>query len=165
MLMLSQPVEDSLSLLQTLSADHPWLALGVKELSGIPLSTWQGEHTRLFVSGYPKTVAPPFESVYRHQAMFGPVVEELIALYRHAGLSAEQMPADYLGVELECALYLTTSQQADASRLLHQLWADHLLRWLPAFAADLQHSRLALYRLWGEQLNQLCMTGNERAYA
>jgi TorA maturation chaperone TorD len=166
LLLLSQPVEDSLSLLQTLSQEHSWLFEGVKELASTPLPQWQGEYTRLFISGYPKTAAPPFESAYRHQGMFGPVVGDLIALYRRAGLSAERMPADYLGVELECALYLAVSKQAESYQLLQQLWCDHLLHWLPAFANDLlQQSRLMLYRQWGEQLNQLCMTGSTRAHA
>ena len=96
-LMLCMPESESLSLLESLASEHRWMQAGLHELSLTPLEEWQGEYTRLFVNGFPKTAAPPFESVYRHQTMFGPVVDELHALYREAGLATGEMPADYLG--------------------------------------------------------------------
>lgn len=155
-LMLCMPDEESLPLLETLASEQPWMQAGLHELAETPLSHWQGEYTRLFVSGFPTTPAPPYESAYRHQSMFGPVVDELIELYRNAGLSVGQMPADYLGTQLEFAAYLVESADPRAGQWLTQLWREHLQCWLPKFVADLcQHSRLLIYRLWGGQLTLL----------
>lgn len=161
------PDVDSLELLTELSTQHPWLKTAVDELARIPLPQWQGEYTRLFVSGFPNTLAPPYESVHRHRSMFGPVVDALSALYQSAGLAAEQMPADYLGVELECAAFLSDSRSPEAAILRQRLWREHLGKWLPAFAADLRnHSRLQIYRSWGDRLSLLCATTEkETAYA
>jgi TorA maturation chaperone TorD len=152
-LILCMPDHESLSLLQSLSQEQSWMRAGLHELSLLPLQQWQGEYTRLFVSGFPKTAAPPFESVYRHQAMHGPVVEQLHDLYRDAGLSIGEMPADYLGTQLEFAAHLAASDHPRAADWQARLWQNHLLKWLPRFIADLsQNSQLLIYRLWGAQL-------------
>jgi len=155
-LMLCLPEEESLPLLQGLAVDHPWMQAGLHELVQTPLQHWQGEYTRLFVNGFPSTAAPPYESVYRHRTMGGPVVDELSELYHAAGLDAGGMPADYLGTQLEFAAYLADSADPRAMGWQGRLWREHLLHWLPRFVADLcQHSRLLLYRLWGGQLSLL----------
>lgn len=166
-LMLCMPDNESLPLLEELADDHPWMQAGLHELAETPLGEWQGEYTRLFINGFPNTPAPPYESAYRHQVMFGPVVDELIELYRDAGLEVGQMSADYLGTQLEFAAYLSESDDPRARRWLQQLWRDHLQQWLPRFVADLcQHSRLLIYRLWGGQLTLLATSMNgELAHA
>jgi TorA maturation chaperone TorD len=166
-LMLCMPDRESLSLLQTLSEEQRWLQTGLHELCLTPLAQWQGEYTRLFVNGFPKTAAPPFESVYRHQTMYGPVVDQLHSLYRDAGLTVDDMPADYLGTQLEFAAYLAASDDPRACHWQTRLWRDHLQQWLPRFIADLcQHSQLLIYRLWGGQLSLLTNHMQEQiAYA
>ncbi len=166
-LMLCMPESESLSLLESLASEHRWMQAGLHELSLTPLEEWQGEYTRLFVNGFPKTAAPPFESVYRHQTMFGPVVDELHALYREAGLATGEMPADYLGTQLEFAAHLAASEDPRAYQWQARLWQDHLHHWLPKFVTDLcQNSRLLIYRLWGGQLTLLTRHMQERfAYA
>ncbi len=166
-LMLCMPETESLSLLESLAPEHRWMQAGLHELSLTPLDEWQGEYTRLFVNGFPKTAAPPFESVYRHQSMFGPVVDELHALYREAGLAIGEMPADYLGTQLEFAAHLAASSDPRAPEWLARLWRDHLHRWLPKFITDLcQNSHLLIYRLWGGQLTLLSRHMEEQfAYA
>ncbi len=166
-LMLCMPDTESLSLLQTLSAEQSWMQAGLEELRQTPLDQWQGEYTRLFVNGFPKTAAPPYESVYRHATMFGPVVDKLHDLYREAGLTIGEMPADYLGTQLEFAAHLAASEDPRAEHLQTRLWQEHLRHWLPRFTADLcQHSKLLIYRLWGGQLTLLNTQMQERmAYA
>ena len=152
-LMLCMPDTESLQLLQQLSAEHSWMQAGLDELVETPLEQWQGEYTRLFINGFPKTAAPPYESVYRHQVMFGPLLDELNALYQEAGLTIGDMPADYLGTQLEFAAHLADSKDPRSSEWQTRLWRDHLQLWLPRFVSDLcQHSRLLIYRLWGGQL-------------
>ncbi|MEJ2694049.1 MAG: molecular chaperone TorD family protein [Candidatus Thiodiazotropha sp.] len=144
-LMLRMPDENSLSLLQSLSTEQSWMRVGLDELAQTPLGHWQGEYIRLFINGLPNTAAPPYESVYRQATISGPVVDELHALYADAGLTIGEMPADYLGTQLEFAAHLAASDHH-----------EHLQHWLPKFTADLcQQSRLLIYRLWGGQLTLL----------
>ncbi|MEJ2455354.1 MAG: molecular chaperone TorD family protein [Candidatus Thiodiazotropha sp.] len=155
-LMLCMPELESLPLLQELADEHPWMQAGLHELNLTPLEEWQGEYTRLFVNGFPKTPAPPYESVYRHQSMQGPVVDTLHDLYQDAGLTIGEMPADYLGTQLEFAAHLAASDDPRAPHWQTRLWRDHLQHWLPHFIADVcQHSQLLIYRLWGGQLTLL----------
>ena len=165
--LLAFPEPDAREALRDLLPLAPWLAESLAELDRLPLDQWQGEHTRLFTSGYPKTPCPPFESVYRQGRMGGTVVAELEELYRRAGLEARGAPADYLGTLLECLAILAAGDhpaqddlaQDDSARegLRRSLWNDHLSRWLPRFAQDLQvHGELRLYRDLGERLAGLC---------
>lgn len=166
-LMLCMPDRESLSLLRTLSEDHGWMQAGLHELCLTPLQQWQAEYTRLFVNGFPKTAAPPYESVYRNQTMCGPVVDQLHSLYRDAGLTVGEMPADYLGTQLEFSAHLAASDHPRARHWQRRLWQEHLQQWLPRFIGDLnQHSRLLIYRLWGGQLSLLTSHMQEQmAYA
>jgi len=149
--LLSQPEEDALDALRDMLLAAPWLASSITELERIPLEHWQAEHTRLFVNGWPKTPCPPFESAYRQGRMGGTAITDLEGLYRRAGLKASLAPADYLGTMLECAAWL--AQQEDGASLLQELEEDHLNRWVPRFAHDLQENAgLRLYRDLGIQI-------------
>lgn len=151
---MAVPDHDGLDLLRDLHPQVPWLGPAIAELEAIPLEAWQGEHTRLFVSGYPSTPCPPFESAYRQGQMGGATAADLTALYRRAGLEATGAPADFLGTLLECAGLL--EERGDPGHLLPELWGDHLLHWLPRFAQDLQdHSDFLLYRCLGAELARL----------
>jgi TorA maturation chaperone TorD len=154
-LLLGMPHQDALSTIEDLAQTYPWLQQAVDELRTIPLEHWQAEHTRLFLSGYPETVCPPFESAYRHGCMDGPVRAELEQLYRQVGLAPVEAPADYLGTLLECAAYLSEGNTPHAA-VLSVLWDEHLGGWLPDFSrALIKHGRLKLYRNLGKQLAAL----------
>jgi TorA maturation chaperone TorD len=152
--LLSQPEDDALDALRDLLPQAPWLAEVVAELEGIPLERWQAEHTSLLLNGWPRTPCPPFESAYRHGQMGGSSATDLGNLYRRAGLRATEAPPDYLGTLLECAAWL--AEQPDGAPLLRELEQEHLDRWVPRFARDLQaNARLVLYRALGERLAAL----------
>ncbi len=153
---LSFPGEDALEVLGEAAALEPWLVDNLPELAKVGLDEWRGEYTRLFISGYPKTLCPPFESAYRQGSMGGTAVEDLEQLYRRVGLQSADMPADFLGTMLECAAYLLERQEGGDEELWSELWDEHLARWLPGFAGDLaEHSRLGLYRGLGRELGEL----------
>jgi TorA maturation chaperone TorD len=155
--LLAYPEPDAREVLRDLLPLAPWLADPLAELDQLPLDHWQGEHTRLFFSGYPRTPCPPFESVYRQGRMGGTVVAELAGFYRRAGLEARGVPADYLGTLLECLAILATGNDPAREGLGRELWNEHLSRWLPRFSRDLQdHGELQLYRVLGERLARLC---------
>lgn len=151
--LLAMPADDALDALRDIRQGAPWLQTSLPELEQIPLDRWQAEHTRLFLSGYPKTPCPPFESAYRQGTMGGTSARDVEDLYRRAGLRSSEAPADYLGTMLECAAYLQEQGKHD---LLRELREDHLERWLPRFAGDLVNSaELGLYRELGVQLGLL----------
>ena len=153
--LLGMPEQDALSALVELAQTNPWLEQATEQLMTIPLAHWQAEHTRLFISGYPKTVCPPFESAYRHGRMDGPARMELDNLYRQVGLAPLEVPADYLGTLLEFAAYLSEQSPAHET-VMSTLWDEHLRIWLPRFRRDLiQHSRLTLYCALSEQLAEV----------
>lgn len=154
--LLASPGGDSLEVLRELAPANAWLGAPLAELEGLALDEWQAEHTRLFVSGHPKTACPPFESAFLSGAMFGTACEQLGDLYRRAGLEAEGAPPDYLGTMLECAAWLTEQPCAHDEELRDELWQQHLAAWVPRFAATLtEESRLGLYRALGTQLGAL----------
>lgn len=153
-LLLAHPGEESLDGLKELARTEAWLKEAVAELQKQPLDLWQAEHTRLFLNGYPQTVAPPFESAYRYSQFDGSAARELTQLYHRAGLDATEAPPDYLGTQLEFAAWLT--ENGDPDELLSLLWQDHLARWLPRFCTDLASgTRLQLYRLLAHELERL----------
>jgi len=151
--LLAMPADDACDALRDMLPVAPWLGPGLPELERMSLEHWQAEHTRLFVSGYPKTPCPPFESAYRHGTMGGTTAGDLRELYRRAGLEAKDAPADYLGTMLECAAYLKEQQMDD---LQAELLEQHLGRWVARFARDLtENAKLDLYRELGVQLGHL----------
>ncbi|PWB56481.1 MAG: molecular chaperone TorD [Nitrosomonadales bacterium] len=154
--LLASPAGDSLRVLQDLSDEHSWLKQPVDELEALPLEEWQAEHTRLFISGHPRTVCPPFESAFLGGTMFGASCGRLSDLYRRAGLEAEGAPPDYLGTMLECAAWLAEQPCGHSRELSRELWQDHLAAWVPRFSATLRmDGNLALYRELGKQMEGL----------
>ncbi len=153
--LLAAPEPDSLAILEELAPEHPWLAEAAAELRSVPIEEWQAEHGRLFICGYPRTPCLPFESAHRHGMMCGPATEELAMLYLDLGLQADELPPDYLGIELECAAHLAEAGgHPEAERAL---WQDHLLRWLPEYADVLaRESRLVLYGGLANELAAIC---------
>jgi TorA maturation chaperone TorD len=155
--LLSQPVADSIAALREEAEHAPWLLELLPELQQWPLDAWQGEHTRLFVNGFPKTIAPPFASAWRHGQWGGPRDGLLLDLYQQLGLQRIDTPPDYLGTLLQvtafCLQQMATSPEQNREQLqpvLTRLVGDELLPWLPAFATALQEgAELALYRSLG----------------
>jgi len=155
--LLASPGSGSLAVLRELAGEHAWLAEPVAELEQTRLDEWQSEHGRLFISGHPKTVCPPFESAFLGGAMFGDACDQLGDLYRRIGLQADEgVPPDYLGTLLECAAYLREQPCGHSSELLQELWREHVAPWVPRYGTVLQQeSRLLLYRQLGQQLADL----------
>jgi TorA maturation chaperone TorD len=147
-----------LDLLPSRFWSEPGLDLGtflreLTALSYLPLVRLQGEHTRLFINGYPHVACPPYESVYTEGELMGEAAQEVGALYGRWGVEVPADQVDHAGAELEFVAFLlslgTPEALADADRFL----AEHMLSWLPRFAADLVgESRLGFYRALGRLL-------------
>ncbi|MBF0425390.1 MAG: molecular chaperone TorD family protein [Magnetococcales bacterium] len=152
--LLGQPGPEALAAIEEMAVPHPWLRALAPGLQATSLAEWQAEHTRLFVSGVPKTIAPPFASYWRHGFLGGDCVREIAGLYARAGVVADPgVTPDYLGSLLELAAYLQSRPDAVAVGLLEVLWGEHLAPWVPRFAAALQvGSSMPLYRALAGQL-------------
>ncbi|MGF1615281.1 MAG: molecular chaperone TorD family protein [Gammaproteobacteria bacterium] len=154
--LLAMPTGESYQILEELAEQTSWLQESLPELINLPLDRWQGEHTRLFISGLPRTACPPFASAYREGLMGGSTIEQLITLYQRCGLESRDMPLDYLGALLELAAHLLERPEPLDPELWTALWNEHLATWAPRFARDLiEASHLTLYRRLGEELMRL----------
>lgn len=104
------------------------------------------DYTRLFVTGMPRVIAPPYESVYLNQGLLmGEVVSGVLSAYREAGLaiqdSYDDLP-DHLSAELEFMQFLSQAEkdaQGIGDAVTSELWrhrqihflSEHLGRWAP----------------------------------
>jgi TorA maturation chaperone TorD len=121
----------------------------------------QKEYTHLFITGYPKVVAPPYSSIYLDKArlVWGKSTAEVAKLYEAAGLGMSEnlhdIP-DHIAAELEFASYLIVERQrqlesdpANARKLLsieYRFLTEHLSKWAPAFFSRVAEcSRLPFY--------------------
>jgi TorA maturation chaperone TorD len=123
-----------------------WLAK-VAQQEGALLAL-EKEYTRLFITAYPKVVAPPYSSLYldSEKLIWGRSTAEVAKLYEAAGLGMNEnfhdVP-DHIAAELEFASYLIAEQLklgGQESLPAEQLCSieksfltEHLHRWAPAF--------------------------------
>ncbi|MBF0175254.1 MAG: molecular chaperone TorD family protein [Magnetococcales bacterium] len=154
--LLGQPEPGSLAAVEEMAIELPGLQAVCPELRGISLESWQAEHTRLFVNGFPTTPCPPFESFWRHGVLGGDCVQAIAGLYQRAGVAADpDISPDFLGSMLDLAAHLAAQRVAQAD-LRWELWEEHLAIWVPRFATRLKESAgLALYGFLGSRLLDL----------
>ena len=162
----SHPDKDLLELFDSARIEEflqSWRYLGLESLEDIDkaanwLAKWLSqeaalleldkEYTRLFITAYPKVVAPPYSSVYlgSEKLVWGRSTAEVARLYESAGLGISReyhdIP-DHIAAEFEFASYLIGEQlkpsehgSFSAERLSFiekKLLIEHLHRWAPAF--------------------------------
>lgn len=126
------------------------------------------DFTRLFV-GPARLPAPPYESAYRtaDRLLFQESTLEVRQAYLRYGLAAAHMgaePDDHIGLELgflyeTCRMAAEAVASGDVARAEavlrdQQAFLDaHLLKWVPAFAADVrQQAETGFYRGWASLL-------------
>ncbi|TNJ39307.1 molecular chaperone TorD family protein [Chlorobaculum thiosulfatiphilum] len=117
----------------------------------------QAEYTRLFLNGYPRTVCPPYESVYLEKRMHGDAAVAVAAAYAEWEMSVEPGLIDHLATELEFLAFLASAESldnaisADARKASERFTQQHMSRWTPQFTADLQAgAKLDAYRMLAE---------------
>lgn len=158
--LLAMPEAESLAVLEEIATTTQWLQPSVAELYQVPLEEWQAEHTRLFITGHPRTACPPFASAWQEGRMQGTALAELAGLYERTGfVPSVALPLDYLGTELEWLLGLLMVDDADSDERHEAVFSEglaHLQSWIPRFANALQQeSSLELYRVLGHKLEVL----------
>jgi len=153
--LFGMPCQESLDEINSLSKQFNWLNESSQELSQLSLEDWQAEHTRLFISGYPTTPCPPFESAYLNGTMEGAAKRTLDRFFEQLQLKATGASADYLGTLLEGLAFLMDTYGFEDQRT-QELQKEHLECWVTEFASDLQkHSEIILYKQLAQRLNNI----------
>ena len=112
----------------------------------------QGEYTRLFITGYPNTPCPPYESVFREGRMLGTCSRNIQTLYEEWDMTADTGILDHISTELEFLAFLASAATLDltreeASKTYELFIQHHLSQWLPDFAKELgKHAKIPAYR-------------------
>ncbi|WP_294348337.1 molecular chaperone TorD family protein [Prosthecochloris sp.] len=102
----------------------------------------QGEYTRLFITGYPSTPCPPYESVFREGTMLGSNSRKVDHLYREWGMTSDPDLLDHISTELEFLAFLASAATLDETRnnaneTYHSFFHDHVQQWIPDFSEKL----------------------------
>ncbi|MBI2894006.1 MAG: molecular chaperone TorD family protein [Deltaproteobacteria bacterium] len=121
------------------------------------------DYVALFV-GPRKKLAPPWESVYRSpgRLVMQEPEREVVRAFAEQRVGFEgmgQKPADHIALELQfVALLLERSAHKRAARAALRRFLDqHILQWVPAFAADVRkHAKTDLWRAAGQVLEAVC---------
>ncbi len=123
----------------------------VDQMQREPLEELQAKYTFLFVSGYPHTPCPPYESVYIEEHMVGSVSDVLLEIYASWGFSVDLTMADHVSTELEFLAFLRTAWSVEglhktALQGFQLFFRNHVRQWVPFFADCLKkHTHFDLY--------------------
>ena len=122
----------------------------------------QREYTRLFINAYPRTVVPPYSSVYldTERRVWGASTAQVVRMYEAAEVGVTEdfhdIP-DHIAAEMEFGCYLAqqsmgqgqSGQNApDLASIVIGFLRDHLLRWAPLFLP--QVSQLTISQFYRE---------------
>ncbi len=125
------------------------------------LNELQAEHTRLFISGFPNTSCPPYESFFLEGRLFGNANNIVQNIYSKWAIDVEPAMADHLATELEFlallkALTETSNDFSDAKETISSFFNQHILNWFPKFAETLKaNSQNKFYVLYADVLLEL----------
>lgn len=97
--------------------------------------------TKFFRSTAPP-IAPPYESAYKGEQLFGKATDAVLRVYRSHGMELggehKGEPPDYLGFELDFMRFLCESEgEAQDTKILEaekDFLEEHLLTWVERFA-------------------------------
>jgi len=108
------------------------------------------DYNELFL-GPDRLKAPPWQSVYlsKEKLLFSEQTGKIEEIYRSFGLASinsDKEPADHIALELGFMARLCSIAIQDTDRLKEVLagqqllLADHLIKWVPAWAADVKNN-------------------------
>lgn len=153
--LLAMPTRDSFELVSDLAGMWAWMQPLQRSLDALSLAEWQREYQRLFIHGKADAPCPPFESFYRDERVPGLAGCEVAKLYAHTGIRLQNIPADYLGSELNLLAELIHLAEEVDTDIIIEMW-ERLGNWVPKLARDLsQHASLEFYQVLGQRLGQL----------
>ncbi len=112
----------------------------------------QGEYTRLFITGYPTTPCPPYESYFLEGRLLGLSSTKVQAVYDDWCMTCDPSLVDHLSTELEFLAFLASAATLgdtsnEACKAYELFIRNHLSQWLPDFCKTLkEHSSFSAYR-------------------
>ena len=125
------------------------------------LSELQAEHTRLFISGYPTTPCPPYESFFLEGRLFGNANSIVQNVYSKWAIDVEPALSDHIATEFEFvallkALSETSDNYNEAIETVNIFFNEHILKWVPNFAKTLKtNTQNKFYKLYADILLNL----------
>ncbi len=135
------------ALLEELSEwkDAPRLREWMEEVEKSKLQELEADYVTLFISGFPTTVAPPYESVYRDGMVMGASTDDVIEMYSKYQLepAEESSLPDSLPIELEFVAFLL--ENYPDSEDLAYFFREHLVSWVYEFLDRVEKSEYAIY--------------------
>ncbi len=122
--------------------------------SGEELKELLWEYTRLFIGHY-KLPCPPWESFYTSpkRLLMQEAADQVRQIYRETGLTintADVLP-DHIGAELNFLAvllqksHMETKQKDHHIKLAGRFLSEHLLKWVPEFARDMENAAETLF--------------------
>ncbi len=114
----------------------------------------EADYVTLFISGFPKTVAPPYESVYKEGLVMGASTEDVIEMYSKYQLepAEESSLPDALPLELEFIAFLLENYSDSPD--LNYFFKEHLISWVDDFIEKVETSEFPLYARLAKLLKQ-----------
>jgi len=144
--------------LESISRVHKWVARWPSRETA--LLELEKEYTRLFITAYPRVIAPPYSSVYLdgQGLVWGRSTAEVARLYEAAGLGMSEdfhdIP-DHIAAELEFASYLIVEEHKGEDNddrptrglasIEKKFLAEHLFAWAPAFFSRVTECSVATF--------------------
>jgi len=138
--------------LKDIKGDKSDLEVLYKALKAEELEMLQGEYTRLFITGYPKTPCPPYESVQLEGRIMGKAADRVQQIYREWEMTVEPGILDHISTELEfcaflCSASTITEAKEEAETAFQAFMAQHIMNWVPDFLQKLQtHAKFQVYK-------------------
>jgi len=120
------------------------------DLSEINKEQLEADFVTLFINGYPKTIAPPYESLYRGSSlMLGTTSEDVIQYYVKYELEPAEdgsLP-DALAIELDFVAFLITQNPSNVD--INKFINEHIFTWVEDFIAKINESDVDIYKKLG----------------
>ena len=133
----------------------------VTDTSSWSLESAQIEYTRLFITGVPCTVAPPYGSVYIDRILQGQHTEKILHFYHANGyeMAEGSYLADHIVHQLEFLSLLENAGKADVAEDFIQ---SCFLPWFPAFSARvISQTKHPFYKIVVQLISYLILEDEE----
>ena len=125
------------------------------------LNELQAEYTHLFISGFPKTPCPPYESFFLEGRLFGNANMIVRNIYSKWAMEVEPALADHLATEFEFLAFLKALEETsdsfnDSNKTMVNFFKEHILNWVPKFAGTLKdNTQNKFYSYYADYLLKL----------
>ena len=125
------------------------------------LEAVQIEYTRLFITGMPRAVAPPYGSVYIDRILQGQHTEKTLRFYHTQGYEmagGSDLP-DHIVHQLE---FLSLLENADKQEIAHEFIQSCFLPWFPVFSKlVVSYTKHPFYRIVVQLISYLIQEDEE----